>query len=252
MDPPTILLVRGAFFGEHQHTGADGGQVVQIAREMGWSVELPEIHSFGTLQANAAIILDHLLGSKSSSFLIVSLSKGSADVALAMDDPRSGEAMSRVCGWVSLSGITAGTPLVAWLRSHWLRTVGVHLLLWSRGQRFRVLDQLRNDRGPLQQPLSVPAHIRPIHVIGVPTRRHLRHPWAPRGYERIAPLGPTDGGGILFGDLARLPGDILPVWGADHYLQPDWDVSPLIRSILLHAARSAIQPNAIPTSKSIA
>lgn len=251
-ETPTILLIRGAFYGEHNNTGADGERFVKIATEMGWRVELVQIESFGRLETNAAIILDHLQQTRASRIVLVSLSKGSADIATAMKDPRASAAMERVCGWVSLSGTITGTPLVKWLRSHLLRTVGVHLLLWSRGQRFAVVDQLRHGDGPLAQPPGLPSHIRTIHVIGFPTRRHLRHPWASRGYERVAPLGPTDGGGILLSDLARWPGVVYPVWGADHYLHPDWDFEPLIRNILLHAARCDAQPNAIPTTKSTA
>jgi hypothetical protein len=38
-------------------------------------------------------------------------------------------------------------------------------------------------------------------------------------------------------DVARLPGDVYPVWGADHYLCPSWDFNPLLLRILLDAAR---------------
>lgn len=250
VDLPTIVLIRGAFFRQHRQTGADGDRILRIAREMGWPIELVEIDSFGSLERNADAILNHLLRTQASKLMLVSLSKGSADIAMALNDPRAAAAMERVCGWVSLSGLSTGTPLISWLRSHRLRTIGVHLLLWSRGQRFRVLDQLRHNNGPLASRVTIPAHFRTIHVVGFPVRCHLRHPWAPNGYERIAPLGPTDGGGILLADSARLQGRVYPVWGADHYLQPDWDVEPLIRSILLHAARSDVQPNAIPTTKS--
>lgn len=250
--PPTLLLVRGAFYEQHNHTGADGERFVRIASEMGWPVELAPIESFGRLETNASIILEHLQRIKASRIVMVSLSKGSADIAMAMKDPRAGDAMQRVCGWVSLSGIITGTPLVNWLRSHLLRTIGVHLLLWSRGQRFAVVDQLRHQDGPLARFPEISPHIRAVHVVGFLTRRHLRHPWGPRGYERVAPLGPTDGGGILLSDLARWPGEVYPVWGADHYLHPDWDADSLVRNILLHAARCDNHPNTTPTSRSTA
>jgi hypothetical protein len=211
---------------------------------------LVDIRSFGALETNAAIVIDHLLQTKASRIVLVSLSKGSADVAVALRHPRADAALARVCGWLSISGITTGTPLAHWLRSHRLRTWGVHLLLWSRGQRFSVIDQLHHDDGPLASPLSIPPHVRAIHVVGCPIRRHLRHPWATRGYDRIAPQGPTDGGGILLAHLARLPGFIYPVWAADHYLQPEWDIVPFIRNALLHAAKSQSQANATPATRS--
>lgn len=249
---PNIVLVPGAFYGQHRHTGADGDQIIQIAGALGWPCERVAIQSFGRLEVNAARILDHLLQTKAKRVMLVSLSKGSADVAAAMMDRRADRAMSSVCGWVSISGMVTGTPLVQWLRSHRLRTLGVHLLLWCRAQRFAVVDQLCSENGPLAGPLRIPAHLRAFHVVGCPLRRHLRHPWSARGYERIAPLGPTDGGGILLADLARLPGSIYPAWGADHYFQPDWDVRPLIRNVLLHAAQSDAHARATPATRSTA
>ena len=47
--------------------------------------------------------------------------------------------------------------------------------------------------------VPAPAHVRVVHVCGFPLQRHLTHPWAARGYSRLSPLGPNDGGGILLG-----------------------------------------------------
>jgi hypothetical protein len=101
-----------------------------------------------------------------------------------------------------------------------------------------------------------------IHILGFPLRRHLAHPWAPRAYERLAPLGPNDGGGFLLGEVAQLPGTVLPVWGADHYLQPAWDAVPLLRQVLAEAMapesalrqanQSANHPITPPANKSTA
>ena len=55
---------------------------------------------------------------------------------------------------------------------------------------------------------------------------------ARRSHSRLAALGPSDGGGTLLGDVARLPGRVYPVWGCDHYLNPDWDLAPLISRLL--------------------
>jgi len=82
---------------------------------------------------------------------------------------------------------------------------------------------------------SLPVHLRIVHVCGFPLRRHLTHPWAPRAYERLAGLGPNDGGGLLLADCARWPGILCPVWGADHYLAPNWDSQPLVTGIVAAA-----------------
>src|SRR5262249_5235096 len=89
--------------------------------------------------------------------------------------------------------------------------------------------------GALAAELVLPSWLRVVHVVAFPLSFHLRSRRSRRGYRRLAALGPNDGGGILLGDLCRLPGLIYPVWGTDHYLEPGLDVHPLIRR-MLHAA----------------
>ena len=122
-----------------------------------------------------------------------------------------------------------------------------------KGLRFAPLDELRHDSsGPLRDAPPLPPHLRAIHVLGFPTRRWLCHPWAPNGHARLAALGPNDGGGILLADALRLPGEVLPVWGADHYLNPTWDFSTTLRRLLLHAATSHAAATTIPARRSTA
>jgi hypothetical protein len=251
--PPLMLIVPGAFHRHHDHSGADGRRLVAIAEDLGWNWERLAVPSLGRLEENAAAIVTWLRAHKDKRVLIVSLSKGSSDVVMALRHTSAQYAFANVCGWVSVSGMVHGTPLVAWLKQHRLRTLGVHLWLWVRRQRFAALAELsRGQNGPLDAEIVLPKNLRAIQVVGFPLSTHLRHPWAPRGYERLSPLGPNDGGGILLGDLTRWPGLIYPVWGADHYLRPEWDVESTLRNILLHATASQTTASTPPASKSIA
>jgi hypothetical protein len=162
--------------------------------------------------------------------VLVSLSKGGADVRRAMGDPRTEEAFRAVAAWVSISGMVYGSPLVAWLRARPIRCMGVRLMLRLRGQRFADVDELRHDPPTASFPL--PPHIRAIHILGFPLREHLSDDWARRGHERLAPLGPSDGGGILLADALRLPGEVYPLWGADHYMRRA-DTDEMLRRVLL-------------------
>jgi hypothetical protein len=86
----------------------------------------------------------------------------------------------------------------------------------------------------LDSPLRLPAQIRLISIVGFPLREHLTRRESRRCHGRLAPFGPNDGG-LMLSDVCALPGLIYPVWGADHYLQPERhirDVRVLIRSIL--------------------
>jgi hypothetical protein len=236
VQPTLIGIIPGAFYREHKHSGADGARLVAIGEAMGCPIKLVPVESVGSLARNAEVISKWLLQNKKQRVLLISLSKGSADVKVALALPNAEALFGNVVAWISMSGLQQGTPLVAWLRRQRLRRLGVRLLLRLRGQRYSVVEELRPEAdGPLAVWPALPPSLRLIHILGFPLRRHLAHPWAPRAYERLAPLGPNDGGGFLLADVAQLPGTVLPVWGADHYLQPTWDVVPLLRQVLAEA-----------------
>lgn len=234
-----VGLVPGAFYREHAHTGADGARIASLLEDLGLRTELIPVHSFGRVEENARIILEWLQRQTAANLAIISLSKGGAEcrTALQMSGCTGWESVK---AWVSLSGLAQGTPLVAWLRGRRLRMVGVRFLLWCRGQSFRAAEDIRHDDGDLSTAWpELPPHLRLVHVIAFPLAHHLRHPWAPKAYRRLSPLGPSDGGGFLLADAARLPGILCPVWGVDHYLDPAWDSAAFLRNLILEALTPA-------------
>jgi hypothetical protein len=237
-ETPRILIMPGAFAAEYPHTGADGATVIELAEKLGWVAERVPVPSLAPMAENAASLVELLRRHSARSTILVSLSKGGADVRAALERPHAATELRDVRAWINLSGIILGTPLVAWLRARPLRCFGARILLRLRRQRFAVVDEL--GRGPtsrLARPLVLPSGMRVIHVAGFPLERHLSGAWARRGHARLSAMGPNDGGGILLGDVARLSGDIYPVWAADHYLKPvSWDIRPLLLRILLEAA----------------
>lgn len=247
-----IGVVPGAFYHEHRDTGADGARIFGIARKLGCEAELIPIAAFGRLDENAATIAAWLAARPRKRVALISLSKGGADVKRAL--VLRPDVFSNVTAWVSLSGIVNGTPLIAWLRSRPLRWWAVRLLLWWRGHSGKTLEDLRYDPGCAWP--AVPSSLRIVHVVGFPRERDLAHPWAPRAYRRLAPLGPNDGGGILLADCEDLPGTVCPILGADHYLSPGWDALPLLTGIVAaalaprHANQCEIQPTIPPANKS--
>ncbi len=263
VNPPLVGIIPGAFYLEHKNTGADGAHLAEILKAMNCRVERVPVESFGPLAKNAAIIAEWLSQHREERVVLISLSKGSSDLKIALGLPNAAELFRKVETWISLSGLPQGTPLVAWLRRQPLRRLGVRILLRLRGQRYSVVEELRSEKdGPLAIWPSLPQHLQVIHVVGFPLRRHMAHPWAGRGYKRVAPFGPNDGGGFLLAEVANLRGTIFPVWGADHYLQPTWDVAALLHRMWSEAmsprlgsrqtTQSAIQPNNPPASKSSA
>src|SRR5205085_3849346 len=147
----TVAVVPGAFYVESPHTGADGRLVRDAAARAGCRVELIPLASFGALDANAAVIADWLRRRRGP-VVLVSLSKGGAEVKRALARPDAAEVFRRVTWWVDLSGMSCGTPLAGWVLRRPLRRLLVRSLLWWRGHDFGVVRELDRDAGPLAEP----------------------------------------------------------------------------------------------------
>jgi hypothetical protein len=224
-----LAIVPGAFYRARPESGADGGRLLEIAARLGCQAERIPLAEFGSPAENGRIIRDWLSDRSEERITLVALSKGSLDVHAALDLPDVGRAFRNVAAWVNLSGLFQGTALVGWLRRHRLRSLLVRGFCWWHGHRFATIAELDRRRGG---GVALPNHMRVIHIVGFPLRRRLGSPEARRGFARLAPLGPNDGGGNLLADVARWPGVVYPIWGTDHYFRPAWDMDALITRIL--------------------
>jgi hypothetical protein len=239
--PPSntlLAIAPGAFYAEFPHTGADGRILREEAARMGMPSELIPFRSFGLLSENARLLTDWLLARPADeTIILVSLSKGGSDVKTALAAPTAARAFRNVAVWINLSGLLSGTPLAGWVLRNRLRTLWFRLLLWWRGYDFSVIRELEYGPGtPLAGDLRLPRHLRAMHVVGFPLQRHLTNRLARRCYRRVRSLGPNDGAGIVLAEVARLPGVVYPVWGADHYMRPAGsDMRDLARRLLLAA-----------------
>lgn len=236
----SVLLVPGAFHKDRAKlTGADGLVVVEEARRLGYAARVAPTRGFGSLAKNAAILRDWLSSQDRDGAILVSLSKGTAELKWLLREYGS-QPLRNVTAWVSLSGVWFGTPLVEWLLRQRVRSFFVRLLLAWRGHDFHVIRELGYGPGQLlAADVRVPEHVRMLHVVGFPLVQHLSSPLSRRGHRRLSEWGPNDAAGLLLADAGRLPGTVYPVWGADHYLRPHGhDNRLLVRRVLLWLARS--------------
>ena len=133
----SVVIVPGAFYREFAHTGADGRAVRTEAEALGFATDLVPLVSLGSLRTNARILCDWLAGDRRENLVLVSLSKGGADVKMALAEPGAAKLFRKVAFWINLSGLLHGTPLVAWLFSRRLRTpVGPVAVLVARLRLF--------------------------------------------------------------------------------------------------------------------
>jgi hypothetical protein len=236
-----ILIVPGALYREYPATGADGQRFVEVVRQLGVPCDTIPIQSFGRCEENGMLVTEWLAAhppQKDERQILISFSKGSADVKAALLDPGNHPPFRRLTGWLSVGGILHGTPLVAWLRRHRLRHQLVRLWLRWRGLDHESLLQLAHGPGtPLDAPTVLPDGLRLVHFIALPGPADFSLPLARRAFERLLPLGPNDAGGLLLADLARLPGLLYPIRGTDHYMRGRADIPDrLVR--VLHAMSS--------------
>lgn len=237
-DRVTVVIVPGAFYREHPESGADGAFVLEQARRLGCKTALVPLESFGTIQRNVQSLCDWLRQQPAGPLILVSLSKAGAEVRLALADA---DAFRHVVAWVNLSGLVRGTPMVNWLFRHPARSLLIRLLFWWKGYAWTGVKELEwGPTGSLAGEFHVPADLLVVHLFGFPLAQHLSRPLAHRGHRRLTPLGPNDGGANLLTDLVSLPGLIYPVWGADHYLQPAWDIQALLRRVICYVVRNRL------------
>jgi hypothetical protein len=228
-----LVIVPGASYQENPSSGADGRLVQEQAERMGCPTVLVPLSTTGTVGQNARILCDWLAAQPDRPMILASLSKGGADVKVALAEPDAERAFRNVVAWINLCGPLDGSPIADWILSWNPGAMLVRLYYSLRGQSSAFLRDLRyHSGGPLDSPLRLPAHIRLISIVGFPLHEHLTRRISRRSHSRMAAFGPNDGG-MMLADVCALPGLLYPVWGADHYLQPDIrDVRVLVSAIL--------------------
>jgi hypothetical protein len=236
----TLAVVPGAFYREHSETGADGKRLCQVASSLGYRTHVISTRSVGSPSVNGPIICAWLRENPGEAIILCSLSKGGADVKMALAQPDAPQAFRNVVAWLNVGGTTAGSPMASWvLERPWLALL-YRTLFWCRGQDPQFVFDLDRRAGSLLDfTIAVPAHIRIVHVLGFPLTHHIRRRRARRWHRRLACYGPNDGATIL-ADSCRLPGWIFPVWGADHYFDTRHSPERLLAALLRYLAE---EPN---------
>ncbi len=211
----SIVLVPGIFYLDYPHTGADGAVLHELTRRLGVGCEIIPVDGTAGLDAGATRIVEWLLQRRSDrSFVLVSLSKGSAEVAVAL--ARDPAAFHNVRAWLSVSGLPLGTEALELTLANPVRRALLALTCRLKGWRLDLIRELLRPRPDAR--VEIPPHMLAIHVHAFPLRQHLMDRRSRRLHRVLSSRGPNDGFAVLE-DIAALPGYLYPVWGADHYLR---------------------------------
>jgi hypothetical protein len=226
-----LLVAPAAFWREYPQFGADGAAVLAVAQSLGIDAEMIRTASTGSVRENARVIREALEREADGSIILASLSKGGADVRVALE--QGGAPTRKVRAWINVCGIVHGSPLVDdMLDGPWWRRLAVRAFLarWRAG--FGLIRELRHAPTPRA---TAPAGVYVVNVVACPLSIHTAGAITKR-HRKLGALGPNDGSTLLT-DAIVDGGVIYPVWGADHYFRTP-DAPQFIRRILLHLGAS--------------
>jgi fatty acid desaturase len=221
-----VLIAPGAFYREHPQFGSDGRVVREAASRLGLRVETIPSASVGTVRENALVVREWLARlfderNQTEPVVLVSLSKGAADVRVALD--QLGTRPPALRAWIQICGLVHGTPCADRGMASWWRRMPVSAYLRLRGGRFTLVEELAagslsSTTSALLAPRFVPpSGLHTINIVAFPMRRHLIG--ISRARQRyMAAWGPSDGLALLRDEIVE-PGVTLPVWGTDHYFR---------------------------------
>ena len=213
------LIVPGALYDARPHLRADVDYLLAAATAAGLRAELVPVNPFGCRAENAEMILE-FAGRSDSPTLLISASKGGADIAAACAYPEAATALAGIFGWIDLCGILHGTPFAEWLTDSYApAAIAGRWYCRLRGWDLSFAGELHYRPAASGAPaFQLPEQIRMVSVTGFPCTHHLRGARSLRNHRRLARSGPNDGL-VMLPDLLSYPGRVLPVWGDDHYLR---------------------------------
>lgn len=234
-----VVIVPGALYLERPELGGDGRIVRQVAESFGYQTELLPIASFGSVRNNALLIRSWLQEHSDDRVILVSLSKGSADLKMAfmLSDAIK---VTNIAAWINVCGPLNGSRMANWILASRLRTWFFRLKCRVQKRDFQFITDLCHDFSPaLKTQFNPPSSMRLINLVGFPLRQHMTTRLSRFCHRTLAKWGPNDGTTSL-SDACHWPGEVYPVWGADHYFRGDNLAQNLITALLQYLAEEPL------------
>ena len=216
-----IILLPAAFYAQHPQYGGDGRLVEATAAALDLPYSLVPLDSLDGLETNAKIIAEFLTGIKEERIIVVTLSKGSADLRYAFEHGWIDE--PRLTHWIQICGMHRGTPLIdeVYIGGRIKQFIKHRFMKMSGATASMVEDLAARPPAYLSTEFRTPSGIQLINVMGFPMKAHVSGSlFLKIRHRRLSRYGPNDGF-VLLRDAIIEPGLICPVLGADHYFQEE-------------------------------
>jgi hypothetical protein len=231
-----VVIVPGALYLERPDMGGDGRIVREVAEKMGWQTDLIPLRSFGSVSENALLLHRWLEQHSTERIILVSLSKGGADLKMTLAAIDAPSLFCNVIAWVNVCGPLNGSHMANWVLASCVRNWFFRFkFLWQK-RNYQFITDLRHDENaPLAFPLCPPPTLKVLSLIGFPLQQHMTTRFSRFCHRTLAANGPNDGTTLL-SDLHKWPGEIYPAWGMDHYFRPEKEARSLVAAVFQHLA----------------
>lgn len=239
-----ILAVPGWMYRRNPETGADLARPRAVLARLGLTSELVPVIENGSVEENAAIVADAVRHHAAAGrpLILLSASKGGAEVAEALGQLLAPEEAGAVRAWVNVGGLLRGTPL-ADLATTWPTSWAAAAYFAWRGQPPGTsVASLRTDRSSARlERQRLPDGLRVVNLVGIPLSGQIG-PHARFGYARLARHGPNDALTPI-ADILAHGGVTIAELGLDHYFaDPEIDLKTTAVTLLVLEDIRGAQP----------
>ncbi len=226
-----LLIIPSFFYQEYPEVGGDGQLAQQIVNTHGFSSEVVPIKSRGSVTENKAIIRRVLDAQNHPNLWLLSISKGTADLRACLQEYTAADWPTNITGWINFSGIFSGSILADHRSNKAFKRGFLRTICRLTGVNYQLVEELQTSHHYWQQAMPFLSKISMLHVVGLPLRAHVQ-PMLAHRFAQLATQGPTDGMINLTATL-DYPGQILPLWGHDHFIRGP-QVSELLYQLCHH------------------
>jgi len=174
-----VVIVPAALYVERPDMGSDGRMIREIAEDFGCRTGLVPLASLGSVSENGRRLAAWLAQQRDEKLILVSLSKGGADLKLALQSPDAPRLFRNVVAWINVCGPLNGSLMADWILANRLRAWLFRFQYWVQRRDFGFISELRHDApSTLDLPPRLPSSMRMISLVGFPLRRHMTTPFS--------------------------------------------------------------------------
>lgn len=216
-DDVVYLFVPGWMYLSDPTSGADFATTRRVLARHGGRVELARLLDNGTVETNAALLVEHVrqLAVRGERVVLVSGSKGGPEAALALTSMRGQAEARHVVAWINIVGLLQGSAL-ADLGTRWPACWWVELAVLPDRSFDGIVSLTTARSAERAKRVDLPSHVLVVNYLGLPLSGQVSER-ARIGYRLLREFGPNDGLTTIRGLIAD-QGVTVAEFGTDHFM----------------------------------